>query len=407
MAARAVPVGSGAQAGGGAGGVAEGLAAFGAGLAGGDDLTALLLRFLQPLARIAGASGGALRLLDEQGAGLHLVGGVGLPDSVLAAEARVEAGCGVCGAALASHEPRWTDDLAPCTHRSAGRYFGEHCRRVLAVPLRYRGRTLGLINLFFEQSRQPAEDVLTLTATVGELLGVALHHAQLERENLRATVLHERQALAADLHDSIGQSLTFVKLRLPLLSDAIEARDGAAAARLFEDVRQAVGQAHGSLRGLLTQFRTPPDPLGLDHALSQATEQLRRTSGVVAKLHNALPPRRLAAEQEAQVALVAQEALENIARHAHASHAWLTLALTPGEDVLLTVEDDGRGLPTAAAAAAEGGAAAGERGGSHYGLAIMRERAARLGGTLQVLPRDDGGTRVTLRFPAAAPPAGS
>ncbi|MCW5636346.1 MAG: GAF domain-containing protein [Rubrivivax sp.] len=378
------------------------LAALTAGLASGDDLAALLLRFLEPLAHIAGARGGALRLLDEQAAGLHLVGGVGLPDEVLAAERVVDAGCGVCGAALSSHEPQWTDDLAPCTHRTTGHYFGEDCRRVLAVPLRYRGRTLGLVNLFFEQGRQPAEDVLALCKTVGELLGLALHNAQLERENLRATVLHERQALAADLHDSIGQSLTFVKLRLPLLHDAIDARDSAGAARLFEDVRQAVGQAHGSLRGLLTQYRTPPDPLGLDHALRQAAEQLRRATGVVLDLHNALPPHALAAEQEVQVALVAQEALNNIARHAGASRVWLTLGMTPASDVQLTVEDDGRGLARAA-----DDDAGGSRSESHYGLAIMRERAARLGGTLQVAPRETGGTRVTLRFPPPGAPGGS
>lgn len=388
---------AGADAAGASPAATELLAALTAGLASGADLAGLLLRFLEPLVRIAGAGGGALRVLDEQGSGMHLLGSVGLPAAVLAAERQVDPGCGVCGAALASHEAQRSDDLTPCVRRSAGQYFGQECRRVMAVPLQYRGRRLGLISLFFADGREPAGEVLALTKTVGELMGLALHNAELERANLRAGVLHERQNLAAELHDSIGQSLTFVKMRLPLLQDAIAAGDTGVAERLFDDVRQAVGQAHGSLRGLLTQFRTPPDPQGLGHALAEAAERFRRTSGVALDLHDTLPPQLLAAEQETQVALIAQEALANVARHAVATRARMALALTAAGEVQLCVEDDGQGLPAMATAA---GGRGGDAGASHYGLAIMRERAARLGGTLDVGPRGGGGTRVQLTFPA-------
>lgn len=378
------------------------LAELAAGLAAGDDLRRLLGRFLQPLMNIAGASGGAVRVLGPREQRMQLLADAGLPPQVQDAEREVEADCGACGAALADARPVWAHDLTPCAARNRGHYFGQGCQRVLAVPLQHRDRVLGLVNLFFDHGREPPADVLALLKTAGELLGLALENARLTHENLRAGVLHERQSMAAELHDSIGQSLTFVKMRLPLLQDAIAAGDAGAAERLFDDVRQAVGQAHGSLRGLLTQYRTPPDPQGLSHALAEAAERFRRASGVVLDLHDTLPPGLLGAEQEAQVALIAQEALANIARHAAATQARLALVLTAAGDVQLSVEDDGQGLP----AAPPGGAATpGDAGVSHYGLAIMRERAARLGGTLQVGPRGGGGTCVQLSFPApgAAP----
>ena len=86
--------------------------------------------------------------------------------------------------------------------------------------------------------------VLALLESVGALLGLALENARLERANLRAALADERQAIAADVHDSIGQSLAYVKMRLPLLQDAIRGCDQAGAEGYFDDVRGAVREAH-------------------------------------------------------------------------------------------------------------------------------------------------------------------
>ncbi|MBI5718092.1 MAG: GAF domain-containing protein [Burkholderiales bacterium] len=370
------------------------LAELTAGLAAGDDLREMLVRFLSPVTHIAGASGGAVRILDPHDKRMHLVGEIGLPQPVLEAERAVEEGCGACGEALAGKQPLWAEDLSACARRSEGRYFGSGCRRLLAVPLQHRGRVLGLFNLFFESGREPGADVMALLKTIGELLGLALDNARLERDNLRATVASERQAMAAEVHDSLGQSLAFVKMRLPLLQDAITQCDRASAERYFEDVRAAVGQAHASLRSMLTHLRTPIDPLGLAHALEAGAEAFRRSAGMPLAFVNELPSLRLPPEQEAQVFHIVQEALTNIARHARADHAWVHVA--PGEQpggVRIVVQDDGAGLLPVPAG--DAGAA-----GSHYGMAIMLERARRLGGTLSVGPRRGGGTCVRLDFTA-------
>ncbi len=371
------------------------LAELAAGLAAGDDLRRLLERFLEPLMRIAGAAGGAVRVLGPREQRMHLLAGAGVPAQVLEAEREVESDCGACGMALAGAQPVWTQDLTPCAARSHGQYFGEGCQRVLAVPLQHRGRVLGLVTLFFDSGREPPADVLALLKTAGELLGLALDNARLATENLRAGVLQERQALAADVHDGIGQSLAFVKMRLLLLHDAMREGRGTEAERYFADVRDAVGQAHASLRSILTEFRTPPDPLGLAHALVSSAEDFRRSCPVALELHDELPAGLLRPEQEVQVVHVVREALANVARHAAARRAWVRLRLEPDTQVLVLVQDDGTGMADGARDAA---AAAPERG-SHYGLSIMHERARRLGGTLDVEALPEGGTRVRLRFP--------
>lgn len=376
------------------------LAELAAGLAAGDDLRGLLERLLEPLMRIAGATGGAVRVLGPGERGLRLAAGAGLPPQVLQAEHAVEPDCGACGAALERAQPVWTHELARCAARTRGHYFGQGCQGVLAVPLQHRGRVLGLVNLFFQSGREPPADVLALLKTAGELLGLALDNARLAHENLHAGVLQERQALAADVHDGIGQSLAFVKMRLLLLHDAMRQGRTAEAERYFADVRDAVAQAHAGLRTILTEFRTPPDPLGLAHALAASAEAFRRSCAAALDLQDDLPGGLLRPEQEAQVAHVVQEALANVARHAAARRVRVRLRLDSDAQVHVQVQDDGAGMAAGALDATAATAATAD-GGSHYGLSIMRERARRLGGTLEVGAPPEGGTSVCLRFPLA------
>lgn len=367
-----------------------------AGLAAGDDLRQLMVRFLEPIMRLAGARAGAVRVLDDHEQ-LRLVCEIGLPASLQASERVMDAGCGLCGAALSADKPVWAEDLGPCGRRTGDAFFGVGSRRALAVPLHHRGRVLGVCNLFFDDRDEPAADVMSLLKAIGDLLGMALYNTRLEREQLQAAAVAERHAVAADVHDSIGQSLAFVKMRLPLLQDAMRDGDHASAERYFDDVRGAVAQAHTSLRSILAHARTPMDPLGLGHALQSSAEAFRHSAGVSLEYVNDAGTLRLDAQREVQVFHVVQEALTNIARHAHARRAWLRVSARPAGQVRVVVEDDGGGLPL-------GGASDGaERAyGAHYGLSIMRERAHRLGGTLVVGPREGGGTRVQLDFPLRA-----
>jgi len=366
-------------------------------LAAGGDLCTLLQHFLEPVMRLAGAHAGAVRVLSENGSALALVSSLGLPASVSLRERAVARSCGVCGEAAGGKPIVWASDLGSCCAHSGESYFGAGCRRLLAVPLQHRQRVLGVYNLFFDgDAPLPRPEVTAMLRSIGELLGLALNNARLEQEQLRATLLQERQAMAAEVHDSLAQGIAFVKMRMPLLRDALEAGDQARALQYCDDVRAAASQAHASLRGVISHLRAPMDPQGLTHALQARAEQFRAEGTTALDYVNEVPLLRLPPDQEAQVFHIIQEALTNITRHASARHARLQLAADGGHRLAVLIEDDGTGV------AARGA----EARGTHYGMEIMAERARRLGGTLEVGTRPGGGTRVRLSFPfedAAAP----
>jgi two-component system nitrate/nitrite sensor histidine kinase NarX len=364
------------------------LAEITAGLAAGSDLHDLLQRFLVPIMQMAGARAGAVRVLSPEGDRLQMISEVGLPEHVVCAERTVDPACGICGSAFTRDTIEWASDVGYCARRSADSYFGQECRHLLAVPLTHRGRVLGLYNLFFDTRAALDAGSMALFKSVGELLGLALHNALLERETLRATVLRERQAMAAEVHDSIAQTLSFVKMRLPLLQGAIAAHDEAAAMKYCADVRQAVSSAHTDLREVLTHFRAPMDPLGLKHALRSGILAFQELTQVDLAFEDHAPELCLSVSQEFQVFRIVQEALANIAKHAQARRAWLKIE-QQRDKVDVVIEDDGAGMASADP----------HDGESHYGVDIMRQRASKLGGTVDVSARDGGGTRVHLRFP--------
>lgn len=364
------------------------LAEITAGLAEGGDLHDLLQRFLTPVMRIAGARGGAVRVLSAGGDRLQMISQVGLPEQVVCAERSVDPACGVCGSAFTRDTVVWADDVGHCARRSAESYFGQECRHLLAVPLTHRGRVLGLYNLFFDARCALDAEATALLQSIGALLGLALHNALLERDNLRATVLRERQAMAAEVHDSIAQTLAFVKMRMPLLQQAITSHDEAAALGYCADVRKAVSSAHTNLREVLAHFRAPMDPLGLKHALRSSVRGFCELTHVDLRFEDRVPELQLSAAQEFEVLRIVQEALANIAKHAAARQAWLTIE-RHRDQVVVVIEDDGAGPATTDRADDT----------SHYGLDIMRQRASSLGGHLDVCTRVGGGTRVQLEFP--------
>lgn len=363
-----------------------------AGLAAGDDVDALLQRFLVPVLRLSGAQAGAVRTLSEDGTVMHLVGSIGLSEEVLQAERSVDPHCGVCGQAANGDLLLWSVDLHPCARRSQDSVFAQRYKRLLAVPLRHRDQVLGIYNLFFVDETPTGPDIAAVLRSVGELLGLALHNARLEREHLRAALLRERQMLANDVHDAVAQSLYFMKMRLPLLQDALLQHDEPRALRYHADLRHAVSEAHASLREILTHYRTRMDPKGLLHALQALQTGLRERTGIELVLDPRAARLALSVEQELQVFHVVQEALANVAKHAHASRAWVRIEHRD-KQLEIVIEDDGEGLHADGVSPPET---------AHFGLEIMRERARRLGGVLSIQQRQAGGTRVCLCLPMPA-----
>lgn len=370
-----------------------------AGLANGKKLETLLEGFLVPIIRLAGAKAGAVRTLTDDDQNMRLVGSVGLPDGVIQTERTVDRHCGICGTAADTETVVWANDLQPCArHSNEAGYFGLHCQRVLAVPLRHRERLLGIYNLFFDSDAELSPEISAVLRSMGELLGLALYNARLERENLRATVMNERKLLASEVHDSIAQTLVYVNMRLPLLQDAMLKHDDQLSLKYFSDVKQGVCEVHSSLREILTNFRVSMDPQGLMHALREIADGFQGRTGVALEFSAAASEPVLSAEQEVQVFHIVQEALANITKHSHAQRARLAIEQTP-EHVEVMIEDDGGGMALPGGASPSSPAALKE---SHFGIQIMKERAQLLGGLIEVSHRAGGGTRVRLVIPMLA-----
>ncbi len=365
-----------------------------------SDLAPLLERFLIAILALAGAQAGAVRVLTDDGNSMRLVAQQGLPADVQSAERLVARDCGMCGAASAGDVLGWVDDVKTCAKHTAHAYFGTQCKRVLAISLPHGNQVLGIYNLFFDSDARIDPQMETMLRLIGQLLGLALHNARIERERLRVTVMKERQEIVNEVHDTIAQTLAYVRMRLPLLSESMLAHDDQRSLKYLTDVKKGVGEAHDKLREVMTYFRTRMDPLGLLHALQGVADGYFDRVGILLEIRNSAHSLNLTDEQEVQVFYIIQEALANIAKHSMARRAIVSIA-RDDQQLEFRIEDDGLGMDEPSVSTLVT-LAKGLAPTNHFGLEIMQSRAKRLGGSLVVGPNDGGGTRVRLLLPAVA-----
>jgi two-component system nitrate/nitrite sensor histidine kinase NarX len=355
-----------------------------------SDLEDLLERFLGTMVKLAGATAGAVRVVTPDGSHLRLIGTVGLPQEVIEREQYVPLECGICGTAASTHSIE-SAGSSVCRESTALAYFGDACKRVIAIPLRNKGRIMGVYNLFLPGDNPVPEDVAPLFDSISEHLGMALENARLTRENIRITLMNERQMLANEIHDSLAQTLAYMKMRLAFLNEALQTGDAPLAKKYLGDVDDAMESAYSRLRELLTQFRHRMDPRGLIPALKDVADDFSRQSGIKVEFLNPAPDVNLLPDQEVQVFHIVQEALANVSKHSRAQHVRISVAMA-GDHYVVAVEDDGIGL-----------SGTGQTGvGMHFGMNIMHERAERLSGAVDVVSRAGAGTRVELKFPTAS-----
>ena len=360
------------------------------------EVEAAVRPMLEAVVRIAGANAGVIRVRAGQLAHSRHETFTGLP-------ARKERGgldamrfwCGRCveggnpDGGCAKSGARDVDEPF------AGDRFGPACPYVTMIPLRSTAGPVGTLGLLFERQQVLPAGMMPLLRATGELITVAMENARLMRENLRVNVANERQTMANEVHDSLAQGLTYMRMRVSLLRDAIEQRDELRAFKYLGDIDGALTDEHHRLRELITCFRSAMDPQGLRHALQEIAGTFHDRNGIVLELCDRAPDLDLPVGREVQVFHIVQEALANIQRHANATRARVTLDKSD-ERYEIAIEDDGLGM------AADTSADARTRTG-HYGIAIMRERARRLGGELTLRSVAGVGTTVRLSFPAAQP----
>jgi len=242
----------------------------------------------------------------------------------------------------------------------------------------------------FSRSRAlEALDVKTLRITAS-LLSMAAKLDGHDQEARRIAVLEERAAIARELHDSLAQSLSFMKIQLARLQSYQNNTNSESREQMktiTSELRHGLDNAYRELRELLATFRVHMDVRGLDFAIESAIEEFGQRSGLPISLDNRLAGAVLTVNEEFHVLHVVREALSNILHHARAANVWITMAVRRNGEVAVTIDDDGIGYRPMET-----------KETSHHGQTIMKERAFSLGGVIDIGPRRTSGTRVKLTF---------
>jgi len=269
---------------------------------------------------------------------------------------------------------------------------------VAVVPIVSGDRTFGALSvLSIHATKSFSDRDLAILTAIGRQAGIAIENSYLY-ENMRfyarkitAAQESERKRIARELHDDTIQSLIALSRRLEALSTSEEKLPVNAAKRL-QEIQEATGDMIKRVRRFSQDLRPSIlDDLGLLPTLEELTAELNRRDGLRAEVWIQGEERRLSSEVELTLFRIAQEALNNVSRHAEASRV-VTVVELSDSSVKVTIQDDGKGftVPTLADYPASA---------SKLGLIGMHERARLLGGTLIIDSTPGQGTKVIVNVP--------
>ncbi|HEX9721536.1 MAG TPA: type IV pili methyl-accepting chemotaxis transducer N-terminal domain-containing protein [Ramlibacter sp.] len=356
--------------------------------------------FARQVRAVAQADAAAVRWSDEGNQRYVLLAADNLPQNLAQAENCLATGTCHCGQAHADAAIR----VIPI--RAARPAPMDHClrsgfRTLVSVPVKLHERMLGEVDLFFRKEvRLDPEDRDLLDTLASHLASAmeSLRASALERE---AAVAQERSLLAQELHDSIAQSLAFLKIQAQLLRDALRRNDTASMGRVIGELDAGVRESYADVRELLVHFRTRTSKEDIEPALRTTLSKFEHQTGLPARLEMEGHGVALAPDVQVQVLHIIQEALSNVRKHSQAHEVALRVSSDPCWR--FEVHDDGVGFAADSASSNE----------TRVGLRIMQERAERIGATVQVASAPGTGCSVVLELPraraeaAAASPIGA
>jgi signal transduction histidine kinase len=345
-------------------------------------------------------------LLDEAGERLVLRGATP-PFHQMAGQVELKMGEGVSGWVAAHGRPAviTEDKLSDQRYKHIPALGREDFTSLASVPILGKPhRLVGVLNVHTRQRREFTDADVQLLGWMAGLMAGGIENARLHRmlaqreeamerfaERIVLAQETERRRLAGEIHDGISQRVVSLSFHLSAAADAVRTAPDVAA-REIEEAQLLAEAALDETRFAIAGLHPPVlDDLGLAASLESLARSIPRL-----EVHAEARPCELPAHVATAVYRIAQEALQNVVKHAGARTARLRL-LAHGDTIILEVEDDGQGF-----AAAGQPDQTSQAGPSGYGLPGMRERAELLGGTLEVKSYPVQGTLLRLRFPATA-----
>lgn len=217
-----------------------------------------------------------------------------------------------------------------------------------------------------------------------QISGMLTMEQQIEQQQ-QLLIMDERAAIARELHDSIAQSLSCLKMQISYLQMQPEPLPETTL-HLLNEMRTEINTAYSQLRELLTTFRLKLTESGLLPSLKSTLGEFSGRIGFNIQLNYEIPAKSISPHQSIHIIQIIREALSNILKHANATWAKVSLSQHRGT-VTITIDDNGNGIDD------------NPNKLNHYGLIIMRERALSLNGECYITQRTEGGTEVKVTFP--------
>lgn len=254
-------------------------------------------------------------------------------------------------------------------------------RQTITLPVIMQDTRFG--ELRWQSENTPVSE--PLMKSVATMLGRGLYFNQAQKHYQQLLLMEERATIARELHDSLAQVLSYLRIQLALLKRAVP-EDNLPAQTIIADFSRELNNAWRQLRELLTTFRLTLNHSNLPAALQEALQGLQSQTSATLSLDCRLSSLALDAQKQVHLLQIVREAVLNAIKHAQATEIIVSCITAPDGMHSVYIRDNGVGIGDAS-----------EPPG-HYGLNIMRERAGRLGGTLSFSQPQNGGTQVCIHF---------
>ncbi|GEM_PF-531553 len=369
------------------------------------ELNAVLHQTLESVAEVTGERSIAIFLMDGEGKRLTLTAGLDLNTPFASQETSVAVGQCLCGQVALSGKADLVEDLenSPRMLRTACGLAGYRC--VVSFPLQSRDRIEGVLTVFSPKASSITPADYPIVTLICHQIGVAIQNARLyqearEKEKLAHQLLEkvinaqeeERKRLARELHDETGQTLTAIAMSLESLGGQL-GPERADVIQQLDSLHQMSLDALGELRKMAMALRPSAlDDLGLLPAVRRYALQHLQPQGIQVTIEGQEIDTSLTSATQTLLFRIVQEAINNVARHSKATTAtirfWQERDYVCGE-----VLDNGIGFDPRTKAAP------GSPSGG-LGLQGMQERAALVGGVVDITSTPEEGTRVLVRVPS-------
>ena len=258
--------------------------------------------------------------------------------------------------------------------------------RRLLLPIRIPGQILGTLEVWYPADKDLPATSRRLLETLTDQLATAIFLEKQITEEQQQTLAEERTVIARELHDSLAQSLSYLKMQVTRLRRLeIPGEHQAAHEDILNEFSTGLNSAYRQLRELLATFRLKLDTPDLASALNKTIDEFSERLDKPVQFEFNLPPQTLSPNEEIHTLQIVREGLANAVKHADATDISVHVTFESPE-VRACIRDNGNGLPDDSQPI------------NHYGLIIMADRARTLGGELKVQNRATGGVEVSLTF---------